>query len=138
MGLSINREKTTKLATEKINELLGRKDYTSALLLASIYVHMRLKTLITLRLNPSQENWRDISNSFNSSLSPLGYNSLINVCNKLDLVTNEDKNKLKRIWVLRNNIAHETELWKALPKKKKMEIDKLCKHVAKFLRSTNH
>jgi hypothetical protein len=137
MGLTIDRKRTTKVATEKISELLERNDYTSALLLASIYVHMRLRTLITLRLNPPQENWRDISNSFNSSLSPLGYNSLLNVCGKLHLVTVEDKNNLKRIWALRNSIAHETGLWKALSKKKKTEINRLCKHAAEFLRSTN-
>jgi GTPase involved in cell partitioning and DNA repair len=88
-------------------------------------------------LNPRQEDWRDISDSFNSSNSPLGYNSLLKVCNKLDLVTDEDKKKLKRIWAMRNNIAHETELWKAVPKKKQDEISELCKYATKFLRNTN-
>jgi hypothetical protein len=138
MGLSINRKKTTKLATAKINDFLDREDFTSALLLASIYVHMRLKTLITLRLNPPQKHWRDISNSFNSANSPLGYNSLLNVCNKLDLVENEDKNRLKQLWNMRNSIAHETELWKTITERKQQEIIELCHYATEFLKNTNN
>ena len=138
MGLLITREKTTKYATEKINDLLERQDFTSALLLASIYVHMRLKTLITLRLSPPKEHWRDIADSFNSGGSPLGFYGLINVCSKLGLVQNQDTRKLKGLWTHRNKIAHDTELWKKISDKKQREIIELCDFAKKFLKNTNY
>lgn len=138
MGLLIKRESTTKLATKKINNLIKEEDFTSALLLASIYAHMRLKTLITMRLKPPKEHWRAISNSFNSGNAPLGYNTLLNVCNKLGLVQNQDKNQLTKLWAYRNRIAHETDLWKKLSDKQQREIIKLCKYATEFLKNTNY
>lgn len=138
MVVSVDRENTTKLATKRINELIERDDVISALLLASIYAHMRLRTLITLQLRPSKKHWREIANSFNSGGSILGYGALVSVCNKLELVQNEDKEQLKDLWRLRNSIAHETDIWKGITKDDEKEMKALCNFTIEFLKKTNH
>ena len=60
------REETTDYAKKKVNKFLKNKEYISALLLTSIYMNIRLKTLLTNRLSPAKEKWKETSNSVDS------------------------------------------------------------------------
>lgn len=137
MVVSIDRENTTKLATKRINELVD-DDVISALLLASIYAHMRLRTLITLQLKPPKKHWREIADSFDSGGSILGYGALVSVCNKIGLIDNNDKAQLKKVWKFRNSIAHETTIWKDVTKENKKAMIALCDFVKDFLNRTSN
>jgi hypothetical protein len=133
MGNPSERENTTRYATDKINHLLDNNDFTSAVLLTSIYVNMRLKTLITVRLNPPQQHWQDTSNAFNSLL---GYKNLLSVCNMLGLMKGCNFKQLKDLWEKRCVVAHETELWKNISPQEQQEIRELCNSAIDFLKKT--
>jgi predicted Fe-S protein YdhL (DUF1289 family) len=94
---------------------------------------MRLKTLITLRLNPPEKYWQDTSNAFNSLL---GYKNLVNVCDKLGLIKDIDTKALRDLWDKRCRVAHETELWKNISPKEREEINRLCHSAIDFLNKT--
>jgi len=137
MGDITERRETTAFAVAKISGLIDAKDYTSAILLSSIYVEMRLRTLITLRLNPPQFNWECTSKAFSSLL---GYSKLLNVCDKVGLLKQRmkrcSKKQLKALWEKRCNIAHESNLWRGITEGDEKEIVNLCNYAIMFLEDT--
>jgi hypothetical protein len=96
---------------------------------------MRLRTLITLRLNPPEEYWQKTSDSFDSLL---GYGTLATVCSKLGLIGDFDIKLLKDIWEKRCKVAHETELWRTVPEAERKDIERLCNFAIDFLRQTTN
>jgi hypothetical protein len=128
------RQRTTEFAAKKIKRFLDTEEYISALLLASIYANIRLRTLLTSRLDPPKEKWEYASNAFDSLL---GFNKLLNLCDELGLLHGQSPKKLKDLWEKRCKIAHESELWKELSDKDKKEITQLCECTIKFLNETN-
>ena len=130
MDLS-EREETTKYASKKIKSYLDGEDYTSALLLSSIYVNMRLRSLLADRLFPPRNKWKAVSNKLD-----VGFNRLLNLCQELGLLHGFNKKPLKNLWEKRCNVAHESKLWKELSQKDKEDIRQLCESAIKFLEKT--
>lgn len=128
------REETTRYARKKINSYLHSHDYISALLLASIYVNIRLRSLLTNRLSPTKDKWEKTSRVLDSLL---GFNKLVNLCDHMGLIVDCKPKKLKGLWTKRCNVAHESKLWRTLQPEDKTEIAQLCKSAIDFLQKTN-
>lgn len=128
------REKTTEYASTKVKSYLASGEYISALLLASIYVNIRLRSILTYRLDPPKEKWKYTSNALDSLL---GFSKLVNLCEELKLVHDFDLRKLKKLWERRCKVAHESDLWRELPKLDKNDITQLCESAIEFLQKTN-
>jgi len=126
------REETTKYACSKIKEYLHEEDFTSALMLSSIYVNIRLRTVVTDRLYPPKRKWGNISRKLD-----IGFNRLLNLCEELDLLYGFDKRILGNLWKKRCNVAHESRLWKQLSRRDKDEIESICKAAMQFLEKTS-
>jgi len=134
------REETTKYAKGKIETFLKNHDYVSALFLSSIYLNIRLRSLLTDRLlqpkNEWKENeWKEISRMLTGIGK--GFNTFVNLCNRLGLLEGHNPEDLKGLWNMRNKIAHESELWKSLSERDEKEIRRLCKSAIEFLEKTN-
>ena len=129
------REETTKYANNIVSSYLKKKEYTSALLLASIYVNIRLKSLLTDRLSPSKSKWRSVSKKLNFS-----FNNLLDRCNRLGISKKYDFNPkyLKKLWKMRCSIAQESKLWKKLSEKDEENIEELCLSAKAFLEKTKN
>ena len=143
MGDTSKRRETTEFAVKKIQDFIDRKDFTSVVLISSIYVEMRLRTLITLRLNPPEKNWESTSRSF---INLLGYKKLLSVCSEVGLLdncmNNCDKQKLlknlKDLYAERCKIAHETKIWRGIDEEDKKQISSLCDNAIQFLKNTTN
>lgn len=125
------REKTARFAKEKINDFLDNGGYTSALMLASIYVNLRLRSLLTEYISPTENKWRTVSNKLD-----IGFNRLLSLCKELNLLYGFNVEPLKRLYNRRCKIAHESELWKKILPKDKEEIKSLCESAIEFLENT--
>lgn len=125
------RDKTAKFAKKKINEFLDNGGHTSALLLASIYVNLRLRTLLTEYISPTKSRWRAVSNKLD-----IGFNRLLSLCNEFDLLNGFNTEPLKRLYKRRCKIAHESELWKKICPEDKEEIKSLCQSAIELLENT--
>lgn len=77
-----DRWHTTRFASTQVNNLLLRKEYSSALLLAFIYVDIRLTTLLTDSLSPSKHKWQEIADLVGS----LGFRRKFELCKKKGLL----------------------------------------------------
>jgi len=128
IGRPSEREKTTEYASRIINSYLKNKEYTSALLLSSIYANIRLRSLITDWLSPPRNKWKKAS-----EILTLGFRRLVDLCDKLKLLHDNEKKTLYELWDKRCNVAHESKLWKKLSEKEKKKIDHLCKSTIQFL-----
>jgi len=129
------REETTDYAKRKIDSFLENHEYLSALLLASIYVNIRLRSLLTNRLSPPKNEWKKTAQVLDSLY---GFKKMVSLCDKLGLIPNKPK-ILKNLWDKRSSVAHESTLWKEeeLSDEEKKEITHLCKSAIKFLQQTN-
>jgi len=138
MGTVSKRRKTTKYACRKIKGHLESEepDYTSALLLSSIYADMRLRSLLTDWVSPStQDKWEKTSSEI---LNKISFRGLIILCKKFNLLPDkkDDKN-LDDLREKRNKVAHESRLWKKLKGPEKKEIERLCNFTIEFLERTS-
>ncbi|MBO3754784.1 MAG: hypothetical protein FGF53_07925 [Candidatus Brockarchaeota archaeon] len=120
------REETTKYAVKKIDSFLENKEYTSALLLSSIYVHIRLRSLLTDRLNPPKDKWKEISKI------RINFRLALKLCIELGIIPKSFPCKLKKLWKKRNEVAHESKIWKNLQESEIEEIKRLWKPLKIF------
>jgi RNA processing factor Prp31 len=136
MGNQIIRQETTDIATNKIIQMLNdKKDYTSALLLASIYVDMRIRTIIALQLDLSGQRFEEISNILDSQV---GFRNLIGIIENMGKIKKQEADKLRELYTERCKVAHETTLWKDVSEAKQEEIKKLCNVAIDFLKKTTN
>ncbi len=126
------REQTTSYATKTIKAYLAKGDHISALLLTSIYLNIRLKSLLTEKLSPPENKWKTTS-----ALLHIDFKRLVDLCNLLGLLKGYSSEKLKTLWDMRNKVAHESELWRDLSEKEQDEIVNLCESAIEFLKKTN-
>jgi len=135
MGDKSEREGTTKYAVKKINSYLTapKPDYKSALLLSAIYAEIRLRTLLTDWVSPPKDRRKETGKLFN-----LKFNGLINRCKHHKLLDGKERKTLDELRKKRNQLAHETALWKKLPTKEKKNIALLCKSTIQFLKRTTY
>ena len=124
------RQETTEYASKTINSYLKDK-HTVALLLASIYADIRLRTLLTDLVSPKKK-WKQTS----EILDELDLFKLIKLCSKYKLLRDNEEKKLHRLREKRNKVAHESKMWKKLSDKEKREITELCRFAIGFLERT--
>lgn len=138
MGTRSVREKTTEYASKIINSYLHKPkpEYTIALLLSSIYADIRLRTLLTNWISPTTKNKWEITSS--EILSKLNLVNLINLCYGHKLIDRNQKKNFHALRKKRNEVAHESELWKRLSEDDKKEIENLCKFAIQFLEKTKY
>jgi len=128
------RLETTSLAKKEINSFLGKEEYHIAVLFASIYANIRLRSLVTDWKNPQKDDWKKTS----QRIDPFNFGRLLGTCNKLKLLANEEYVTLDRLRVKRNEVAHESRLWKAnIQETEKNEMKTLCESAIRFLEATN-
>ena len=134
MGKKTEREETTIRANGLITTFLGEKQYTSALLLSTIYADMRLRSLIADTLSPPKDKWQEVSDT----LSNLSFNSLLTLCKRLGLSEryNFEIKPLKKLWKERCKIVHESMLWRELSEKDIEIITSLCNSAMDLLEKT--
>lgn len=125
------RENTTKYACDKIDSFLKQCDYTSAILLSTIYAHIRLRAMYTDWLAPPENEWKETFDKQKGTFSVFIYR-----CGKSRLFIGEEKTNLDSLRNLRNNIAHESKLWRETTPEDERNIKNLCKFTKKFLRRT--
>lgn len=136
MGDQSEREKTTEYASERIKSFLEKSeaDYISALLLSSVYVNLRLRTLLTDWVKPPRNNWKRVSSEV---INCLDFHELIVLCSRYKLLINGERKKLEKLRKKRNHVAHESTLWKKLKERDKKQISSLCNFAIQFLERTN-
>lgn len=134
MGKPSEREKTTDYASKTINSYLNEKDYTSALLLSTIYAGIRLRSLITDWVSPPNTKWKKTS----EILDRTPFWRLVNLCDQLKLLEDHEKKSLDELWKKRCKVAHESKLWKKLSPQEAAKVDQLCKSAIQFLERTKH
>ena len=133
-----DRDNTTRYASAQIDNLLSRGDYTSALLLAFIYVDIRLTSLLTDRFSPSEEKWEEL----NDLIGNLNFRRRVELCTKkglfdrLPLEPKRLRTKFKKLREQRNDAAHETRLWKTIDRQDAIAIGKRCQFAKEFLAMT--
>jgi hypothetical protein len=138
MGTRRIRQETTDYCDEKIRSFLAEPDpdYTSAILLAFIYVNTRLRTILTNYLSPTEERWEDLHNSLNY----YSVKGLLTVCNKFGLLASFDPKMIRKLRDLdekRNDVAHESRLWRGIANEEEAnKIKELCNAAQEFLRNT--
>jgi len=130
------RKDTTAKAVGKINEYLHRRDYASALFLSSIYVHIRLKSLLSDKLAHRQkEKWRVVFAELNKLR--LGFSPALRMCRAAGMISSERFGEMKQLWQKRNSLAHESALWRDMGTDDVSEIVRLCKCAEGFLEETS-
>src|SRR2546427_6841976 len=84
------REKTSNWVVKSIQDHLDRKDFISAVLLAYVYSHIRLRTLVTDHL--SEETWGRRWQGIHKFLSVLYFSPMLQRAKKLNIVNSEQFN----------------------------------------------
>jgi hypothetical protein len=128
------REETTQYAIKIIDSCFKRNEYTSALLLSFIYASIRLSTILTNYLSPNDDKWKET----HKILNKINFSVLIKQCKDKNILSKDDYNKLDKLRILRNNIAHESILWKELSEDEIKNIKEKCESVKNFLQITNN
>jgi len=132
----IERRRTSAKAVDKINEYLHRRDYASAVFLSSIYVHIRLKSLLSDKLaRRHKEKWEAVFTELNEL--KLGFSLALRMCKAAGMISSERFREMKQLWKKRNSLAHESTLWRDMGTEDVSEIDRLCKCAEGFLEETS-
>ena len=79
----VDRWHTTRAASTRVQDLLSHNEYSSALLLAFIYVDIRLTTMLTDSLSPPEHKWDETADVIGS----LNYRRKVELCRKKHLLT---------------------------------------------------
>jgi hypothetical protein len=133
-----DRDNTTRYASAQIDNLLSRGEHTSALLLAFIYVDIRLTSLLTDRLSPSEEKWEELADLIGN----LNFRRKVELCTKkglfdrLPMEPSQLGTKFKKLGEKRNDAAHETRLWKTIGQHDAIAIRERCQFAKEFLAIT--
>lgn len=127
------REETTQYVIKTIDSCFERNEYTSALLLSSIYVGIRLSTMLTNYLSPNKEKWKET----HELLNKINFNGLLKHCKEKNILSRSDKDKLDKVNALRNKIAHESTIWREPSIEDIRNIKEKCEFVKDFLQRTN-
>jgi hypothetical protein len=130
------RKYTTVKAIDNINAYLQRQDYASALFLSSIYVHIRLKSLLSDKLAHRQkEKWRVVFAELNELR--LGFSPALRMCRAAGMISSDRFGEMKQLWKKRNSLAHESALWRDMGTDDVSEIVRLCKCAEGLLEDTS-
>ncbi len=138
MGDSSGREETTQYARKRIRSFIKNKEYHLALLIAHIYAGIRLKTLLINwvtenRNQQTEENWKKIALVFKD----LSFDASLRNCRNFKLLNDGEFEKLRELQGKRNDVAHESRLWRIEPPLEEAnDIKTVCESAIKFLERT--
>lgn len=132
----LERRDTTAKAVAKIDEYLNNRDYTSALFFSAIYAHTRLKSLLADKLaRRDKEKWQVVVKELKDMR--LSFYAALRMCKASGIISPEQYGDLHELGKRRNNLAHESVLWRRMERKDINDIDRLCKCARKFLQETS-
>lgn len=121
-------EKITESAEELIEKY--RNDPKVAVLLASTFVHARLRTMLRAYLRQQKKTNVSVVNE-GVDLKPT-----LKIAYALDVITFSEFSRLSDLAVKRNNIAHKSKFWRKTKQKDEKAYLKLAMFATGFLRST--
>lgn len=116
------------------------KDYQeenlrTAVIIAAIFIEIRLRTLISHALDPknvSRARFRDILKE-----DQWNFRDLLNLAWKLGIVTTYHKKKLTALYDLRNRMAHDWKYWTQLPDDEtRRKLGAACLNAIIFMKDT--
>lgn len=134
MGNPPEKQEITTYAKEKINFFLHKREYHIALLLSYIYVGIRLRSLITDWAKTPEPKWKEASLIFGR----IGFRGCTIVCKQLGLLKGKEMQNLDELRKKRNDVAHESRMWKErLQQSEEKKIKSLCECAIAFLERTS-
>lgn len=138
LGDLSEREETTRYARDRINSFIKNKDYHLAILIAHIYTGIRLKTLLINwvtenRKQQTEENWKKMVLVFKD----ISFDASLRNCKNFKLLKDGEFEKLRELQGKRNDVAHESRLWRIEPPLEEVnDIKNICESVINFLERT--
>lgn len=130
---STERTRTTKKAVKRINSYIADGEFAAALLFSSVYVHLRLKSLLADRLQGKNDDWRTVQEGIAINFVPA-----VRLCHTLGLMRGYNPKNLTKLWEKRGSIAHESDLWRTNSKKDIEKIEHHCRSAIAFLELTQN
>lgn len=121
-------------AREDIEYELEKRNYRSAVLISAIYLQTRLTTLMLrgLQINDGEARTR-----FKDVFNRITLGGLITNCDKTRMISGSEETMLSKFSHLRNDIAHDLEMWGPLSSKMKQAIKHWCNEVILFMEETS-
>jgi hypothetical protein len=142
LGDLSEREETTIYAKDKINSFIDNGEFHLALLIAHIYASIRLSSLLTdYKIRPKKRSlkdkrWKKVAKKLKRNLT---FSTLLKRCKNNGLLNNEEITALDDLRKRRNNVAHESRMWKRkLESTEETAIKNTCNSVVEFLERTNY
>lgn len=126
------RDETTRYVIRTIDSCLQRGDHNIALLLASIYAGIRLRTLIVENKSPDKGKWKQT----HEKLGRKSFQKLLEKCESDKILKKNDVKKLDKIRLQRNSIVHESKLWREPTSKDIDDIKRNCEFLKDFFQRT--
>src|SRR5207244_3309577 len=119
-----------------IDQFLNNHDYTSALLLSAIYAHIRLKSLLADKLAPHNIGNRKVA--FKDLMDMrLDFYPAIQLCKASGIISPKQHADLQSLNSKRNDVAHESKLWRTMEPVDVSQIEGLCSRAKSFLQETS-
>lgn len=119
-----------------IDSFQNSRDYASALLLSAIYVHMRLKSLLTDKLSRhDKEKWQVTVRELNDLR--LSFYAALRMCRGAGIISHQECGDLDALKKKRDSLVHETVMWRTMSRKDANEIIGFCNSAKRFLRRTS-
>ena len=119
----------------RVLEDYQKENLRTAVIIAAIFVEIRLRTLISHALDPknvSRARFRDILKEDQWS-----FRDLLNLAWKLGIVTTYHKKKLTALYDLRNRMAHDWKYWTQLPDEETLRnLEAACRSAIMFMHDT--
>lgn len=129
MGTPTERQQTTDYAIKRIDENRSPERYTVALLLSFIYVNIRLRSLLTDHISPTKRKWKET----HKILGSLRFPQLLKYCKEFGLISDDEREKLQDLENKRNQVAHESVMWKSLTTQDLTSMERHCRFAKDFL-----
>ena len=130
-----NPSKFTLEARSEVEGYLKKKAYRIAVLHVGMYLQTRLGTLIRRSLDIKHESGRK---KFNSVFDSQTLGTLLYLAHRAGMITGSEKDKLQKVTELRNDVAHDLELWGDLKETTKGAINYWCAWAMGFMESTDN
>jgi len=94
---------------------------------------MRLRSLLTDWVSPPKHKWKRTS----LEVLNLNFRRLIILCHKLGLLHDKEEKNLDELREKRNEVAHESRLWRKVSEPEEKKIERLCNFNIQLLERTS-
>jgi hypothetical protein len=129
-----NPSRFTADARSEISRYLKKKQLRTATLIAGMYVQARLATLIRRNLQIDDKAGKK---SFRHLFGNQTLGQLLTLSYKARMISNSEKTFLQKFLELRNDVAHDFEMWDPLDKETRDAIDYWCHKIMDFMSATD-